>query len=143
MFRSHERISNFNVEKCGVCFSISDGRALYVGYFPASRTISVVVVNPFQNKELSPSIIEKQFREACEALSIEPPQPRNGISFKVNYLFFLLISFQDFFFLLLAVASVLIVFPFVLVLSWTTLDMLRMLKNFFKELLMSTGLSLL
>ncbi|KAL6341762.1 hypothetical protein AAG906_038006 [Vitis piasezkii] len=56
-----------------------------VGYFPASRTISVVVVNPFQNKELSPSIIEKQFREACEALSIEPPQPRNGISFKVDY----------------------------------------------------------
>ncbi|WJZ89858.1 hypothetical protein VitviT2T_009046 [Vitis vinifera] len=65
--------------------SISEGRAIYVGYFPASRTISVVVVNPFQNKELSPSIIEKQFREACEALSIEPPQPRNGISFKVDY----------------------------------------------------------
>lgn len=85
-----KRISNFDIEKFGICFSISEGRAIYVGYFPASRTISVVVVNPFQNKELSPSIIEKQFREACEALSIEPPQPRNGISFKVNSLFFCL-----------------------------------------------------
>lgn len=65
-------------------FSISEGRAIYVGYFPASRTISVVVVNPFQNKELSPHIIEKQFREACQALSIEPPMPRDNNNFKVN-----------------------------------------------------------
>ncbi|KAK9279688.1 hypothetical protein L1049_013368 [Liquidambar formosana] len=65
--------------------SISEGRAIYVGYFPASRTISVVVVNPFQNKELSPSILEKQFREACHSLSIEPPPPKSGIIFKVEY----------------------------------------------------------
>ncbi|KAI7983738.1 DNA polymerase epsilon catalytic subunit A [Camellia lanceoleosa] len=65
--------------------SISEGRAIYVGYFPASRTISVVVVNPFQNKELSPHILEKQFREACQALSIEPPMPRDSINFKVDY----------------------------------------------------------
>ncbi|XP_057955577.1 DNA polymerase epsilon catalytic subunit A-like [Malania oleifera] len=65
--------------------SISEGRAIYVGYFPASRTIYVVVVNPFQNKELSISILERQFREACQALSIEPPLPRNGINFKVDY----------------------------------------------------------
>ncbi|XP_059627348.1 DNA polymerase epsilon catalytic subunit A-like [Cornus florida] len=65
--------------------SISEGRAIYVGYFPASRTISVVVVNPFQNKELSPHILEKQFREACQALSIEPPMARDSISFKVDY----------------------------------------------------------
>ncbi|KAJ7947962.1 DNA polymerase epsilon catalytic subunit [Quillaja saponaria] len=65
--------------------SASEGRAIYVGYFPAAKTISVVVVNPYQNKDLSASFLEKQFREACQALSIEPPAPRNGISFKVDY----------------------------------------------------------
>ncbi|KAA8544223.1 hypothetical protein F0562_022235 [Nyssa sinensis] len=65
--------------------SISEGRAIYVGYFPASRTISVLVVNPFQNKELSSHILEKQFREACQALSIDPPMPRDSISFRVDY----------------------------------------------------------
>ncbi|KAF5727520.1 DNA polymerase epsilon catalytic subunit A [Tripterygium wilfordii] len=64
--------------------SISEGRAIYVGYFPASNTMYVVVVNPYQNKDLSQSFLEKQYREACQAMSIEPP-PRNGISFKVDY----------------------------------------------------------
>ncbi|XP_047319798.1 DNA polymerase epsilon catalytic subunit A-like isoform X2 [Impatiens glandulifera] len=62
--------------------SISEGRAIFIGYFPASRTTSVVVVNPYQNRELSPHIIEKQFREACLALSIEPP---SSLVFKVDY----------------------------------------------------------
>lgn len=65
-------------------FSISEGRAMYFGYFPSSRTISVVVVNPYQNKELSPSILEKQYREACQAMSIDPPLPQNGSIFKVH-----------------------------------------------------------
>lgn len=65
--------------------SISEGRAIYIGYFPASRTISVVVVNPYQNKDLLPSFLEKQFREACQTLSVEPPPPRNGVIFKVDY----------------------------------------------------------
>ncbi|KAF7120543.1 hypothetical protein RHSIM_Rhsim13G0107600 [Rhododendron simsii] len=65
--------------------SISEGRAIYVGFFPASRTISVVVVNPFQNKELSPHIIEKQYHEASQAMSIEPPMPRDSTNFKVDY----------------------------------------------------------
>lgn len=58
---------------------------MYFGYFPSSRTISVVVVNPYQNKELSPSILEKQYREACQAMSIDPPLPQNGSIFKVEY----------------------------------------------------------
>lgn len=53
-------------------------------YFPGSRTITVVVVNPYQNKDLSASFLEKQFREACQALSLELP-PRNGIIMKVNW----------------------------------------------------------
>ncbi|XP_010242612.1 PREDICTED: DNA polymerase epsilon catalytic subunit A-like [Nelumbo nucifera] len=65
--------------------SISEGRAIYVAYFPASGTTLVVVVNPFQNKELTPSILEKQFREACQSLSIELPLRGNGIVFKVEY----------------------------------------------------------
>lgn len=49
-----------------------------------------MVVNPFQNKELSPHIIEKQYREASsQALSIEPPMPRESTNFKVNLYFFL------------------------------------------------------
>ncbi|KAM7276901.1 hypothetical protein ACFE04_018767 [Oxalis oulophora] len=64
--------------------SFSEGRAVYVGYFPASRSLSVVIVNPYSNKDLTPSILEKQFRDAFQALSIEPP-PRNDVLFKVNY----------------------------------------------------------
>ncbi|KAK7271283.1 hypothetical protein RJT34_27054 [Clitoria ternatea] len=64
--------------------SISEGRAIYVGYFPASKAISVVVVNPFQNKDLSANFLERQFHHACQALSIEPPK-RNDINFKVDY----------------------------------------------------------
>ncbi|WVZ02207.1 hypothetical protein V8G54_023013 [Vigna mungo] len=64
--------------------SISEGRAIYVGYFPASKAITVVVVNPYQNKDLLPTFLERQFHDACQALSIEPP-PRNDINFKVDY----------------------------------------------------------
>ncbi|XP_071723103.1 DNA polymerase epsilon catalytic subunit A-like isoform X1 [Rutidosis leptorrhynchoides] len=64
--------------------SFSEGRATYVGYFPASRILSVVIVSPYSNKDLTPSILEKQFREAFLALSIEPPA-RNSIVFKVDY----------------------------------------------------------
>ncbi|XP_021832845.1 DNA polymerase epsilon catalytic subunit A-like isoform X1 [Prunus avium] len=67
--------------------STSEGRAIFIAYFPASRTITIVVVNPYQNKDLSASFLEKQFREACQALSIQPP-PRNGISIKVEYVGF-------------------------------------------------------
>nr|GMD12608.1 DNA polymerase epsilon catalytic subunit A-like [Ipomoea batatas] len=65
--------------------SVSDGRAVYVGYFPPSKTISVVVVNPFQNKELTPHILERLFREACQTLSSHPPMEKEGITFKVEY----------------------------------------------------------
>ncbi|CAJ1979167.1 unnamed protein product [Sphenostylis stenocarpa] len=64
--------------------SISEGRAIYVGYFPASKAITVVVVNPYQNKDLSPTFLERQFHDACQALTIEPP-PRNDINFTVDY----------------------------------------------------------
>ncbi|XP_050220537.1 DNA polymerase epsilon catalytic subunit A-like isoform X2 [Mercurialis annua] len=65
--------------------SISEGRAVFVLYWPLLRTVSVVVVNPYQNKDLSPSFLERQFREACIALSVEPPTPGNDVVFKVGY----------------------------------------------------------
>ena len=68
-------------------FSISEGRALYVGYFPASKAMTVVVVNPYQNKDLSPTFLERQFHDACQALSIEPP-PRSSITFRVTLRYF-------------------------------------------------------
>ncbi|XP_057456006.1 DNA polymerase epsilon catalytic subunit A-like [Lotus japonicus] len=64
--------------------SISEGRAIYVGYFPVSKAVTVVVVNPYQNKDLSPIFLERQYHSACQALSIESP-PRNDIHFKVDY----------------------------------------------------------
>lgn len=62
-----------------------DGRAIYAGYFPALRTIHVVVVNPFQNRDLTPSFLEKQFRDACQALDIDSPLLQEGAKFKVDY----------------------------------------------------------
>ncbi|KAM1255671.1 hypothetical protein ACFX1Q_029918 [Malus domestica] len=67
--------------------STSEGRAIYIAYFPSSTTIKVVVVNPYQNKDLSPSFLEKLFRDACQTLSVQPP-PRNGIIIKVDYVGF-------------------------------------------------------
>jgi hypothetical protein len=43
--------------------SASEGRGLFALHIPASNMVSVVVVNPFQNRELSSGQIEKQFRE--------------------------------------------------------------------------------
>ncbi|KAK9075077.1 hypothetical protein SSX86_003396 [Deinandra increscens subsp. villosa] len=65
--------------------SIFEVRGIYLVYFPSRSIIHAVMVNPFQNKELSPHILEKQFREACQALSIEPPMPRDAFTFKVDY----------------------------------------------------------
>ncbi|KAK9126454.1 hypothetical protein Scep_015300 [Stephania cephalantha] len=65
--------------------SMSEGRGIYVTYFPASGTIVVVVINPFQNKELSPSFVEKLFREACQVLSSDAVLPSTGAVFKVDY----------------------------------------------------------
>ncbi|KAJ0576989.1 putative DNA-directed DNA polymerase [Helianthus annuus] len=65
--------------------SISDQRGIYLVYFPSRSTIHAVMVTPVQNKELSPHILEKQFREACQALSIELPMPRDAFTFKVDY----------------------------------------------------------
>ncbi|KAF5789802.1 putative DNA-directed DNA polymerase [Helianthus annuus] len=63
--------------------SISDQRGIYLVYFPSRSTIHAVMVTPVQNKELSPHILEKQFREACHALSVKPPVPRYAFTFKV------------------------------------------------------------
>ncbi|KAL8475241.1 hypothetical protein ACS0TY_031590 [Phlomoides rotata] len=65
--------------------SICDGRAMYVAYFPASSRVAVVVVSPFQSKELSPQMLERQFREASQALSFQPPMANENITFKVDY----------------------------------------------------------
>ncbi|OWM73679.1 hypothetical protein CDL15_Pgr026779 [Punica granatum] len=65
--------------------NMCEGRAIYAGYFPALRTIHVVVVNPFQNRDLTASFLDKQFRDACQALDIESPLLQNGATFKVDY----------------------------------------------------------
>ncbi|CAD6250912.1 unnamed protein product [Miscanthus lutarioriparius] len=61
--------------------SLDEGRAVYVFYFPTSLRIHAVVVNPFRNKEISPSFLEKQFRDACQALGSVP----ENLSFHVDY----------------------------------------------------------
>ncbi|KAK8513325.1 hypothetical protein V6N12_052522 [Hibiscus sabdariffa] len=68
--------------------SICEGRAIYAAYFSSSGAVYMVVVNPHhENESISPHILEKYFREACQALSIEPPA-RNGISFKASLYYF-------------------------------------------------------
>ncbi|XP_075520013.1 DNA polymerase epsilon catalytic subunit A-like isoform X2 [Primulina tabacum] len=65
--------------------SISDGRAMFVGYFPVSSQIFVVVASPFLSKELSTQMLERQFRESTQASSFQPPMPNERITFKVDY----------------------------------------------------------
>ncbi|KAG0453679.1 hypothetical protein HPP92_024983 [Vanilla planifolia] len=65
--------------------SLSEGRAMYAVYFHVSGIVSVVVVNPFLNKELSSSLLEKQFREAYQAMTSEDPPHANYASVKVEY----------------------------------------------------------
>ncbi|PWA95928.1 DNA polymerase epsilon catalytic subunit [Artemisia annua] len=60
------------------------GTGIYLVYFPSYSTIHAVMVSPVQNKELTPNILEKLFREACQALS-EPSLSRDTSSFKVEY----------------------------------------------------------
>ncbi|CAN0916710.1 DNA polymerase epsilon catalytic subunit A [Linum grandiflorum] len=62
--------------------SICEGRATYVIYMPALRALHVVVVSSHQNKDISSSFLERQFREACNQLSVEPPVSSNDIVFK-------------------------------------------------------------
>ncbi|XP_052142334.1 DNA polymerase epsilon catalytic subunit A-like isoform X2 [Oryza glaberrima] len=61
--------------------SLSEGRGVYVMYFPTSFRIHAVVVNPFRNKELSPSFLEKQYQDACQALG----SLHENITFLVDY----------------------------------------------------------
>ncbi|GAA0141587.1 DNA metabolism protein [Lithospermum erythrorhizon] len=65
--------------------SISEGRAIYVAFFSASKTISVMIVNPFQNKELSSNILERQFREMTNSRSLDLSLPTDRLTFKVDY----------------------------------------------------------
>lgn len=43
------------------------------------------MINPVQHRELSANIIEKQFREACQSLSIDLPMSRDASNFKVMF----------------------------------------------------------
>ncbi|CAL9234448.1 unnamed protein product [Arabidopsis halleri] len=64
--------------------STSTGRAIYVLYCHASKLMSVVVVNPYGDKELLSSALERQFRDSCQELSPEPFS-WDGILFQVEY----------------------------------------------------------
>eukprot|EP01018_Ginkgo_biloba_P017404 Gb_06608 [translate_table: standard] len=68
--------------------SASEGRGLYALYTPASNTLLVVVVNPFQNRELSSALLEKQFREALRNNGTSNADMRSdslNVTFKVDY----------------------------------------------------------
>ncbi|XP_078434598.1 DNA polymerase epsilon catalytic subunit A-like isoform X2 [Wolffia australiana] len=70
---------------CYLYNSFSEGRGIYAVYHPLSATINVLVVNPFPNKELSSSILDKQFREACHTLSVNSSTQKVQILSKVDY----------------------------------------------------------
>lgn len=75
----HSGISSHGLLVC----STSTGRAIYVLYCHASKLMSAVVVNPYGLKELLPSALEKQFRDSCQELSLEPLS-WDGILFQVS-----------------------------------------------------------
>ncbi|CAA7036272.1 unnamed protein product [Microthlaspi erraticum] len=64
--------------------STSRGRAMYVLYCQASKLMSAVVVNPYGDKELLPSALERQFRDSCQELSLESLSS-DSILFQVDY----------------------------------------------------------
>ncbi|KAG2305415.1 hypothetical protein Bca52824_034066 [Brassica carinata] len=64
--------------------STSTLRAIYVLYCHASKLMSAVVVNPYGDKELLPSALERQFRDGCQELSLESLS-WDGIVFQVDY----------------------------------------------------------
>lgn len=66
-----------------VC-STSTLRAIYVLYCHASKLMSAVVVNPYGDKELLPSALERQFRDGCQELSLESLF-WDGIVFQVSF----------------------------------------------------------
>ncbi|XP_022957705.1 DNA polymerase epsilon catalytic subunit A-like [Cucurbita moschata] len=68
-----------------VYHSISEGRAIYITFFPSTRSIVVVIVSPYQNKDLSSTFLERQFRETCQILSGESQPFESGITCKVDY----------------------------------------------------------
>ncbi|KAI5066379.1 hypothetical protein GOP47_0019003 [Adiantum capillus-veneris] len=65
--------------------SASDVRGLYALYTPSSSTISIVVVNPFNNKEVSIAQLEKQFRDAAQTSSTSNGLESLDLVFKVDY----------------------------------------------------------
>lgn len=102
-----------------------------MGHFPTSKLIHVVVVNPFQNKELSSHILERHFFEACQTFSGSITQ-KEGISFKVRSLCQNSING-------LALISFLSSFVFWLLFRWIMLGTSRMLRRFYREQLMNIG----
>jgi hypothetical protein len=107
--------------------SLSEGRAVYVMYFPTSSRIHAVVVNPFRNKELSPAFLEKQFRDACQT----PGPLHENLTFHVrrkdNLNLTLLFS-------MLSSDSLILSF------RWTTIHQMMQVANLCKECYLSTGM---
>ncbi|MCO5564216.1 hypothetical protein L7F22_017874 [Adiantum nelumboides] len=65
--------------------SASDVRGLYALYTPSSSTIWILVVNPFNNKEVSISQLEKHFRDAACKNSTSNGPDSMDLVFKVDY----------------------------------------------------------
>lgn len=57
-----------NTKSLFLLYSLSEGRGVYVIYFPVSRAVNAIVVNPVRNRELTSGLLEKNFREACQTI---------------------------------------------------------------------------
>ncbi|KAH7426493.1 hypothetical protein KP509_10G003400 [Ceratopteris richardii] len=65
--------------------SASDTRGLYALYTPCSSMLIIIVVNPFNNKEVSTVQLEKHFRDASHLYSATNGQDIMDVTFKVEY----------------------------------------------------------
>jgi hypothetical protein len=109
--------------------SVSEGRAVYVLYFSTSFTIHAVVVNPFRNKEISTSFLEKQFRDACQALGSVP----GNLTFHVWAIScYWMHKFYH---------AVITIWLFDSLFRWTTKQQLMQVANMCKECYLITGVS--
>jgi hypothetical protein len=71
------------VEQYSGCSSM-DNRGIYALYMPAATKTLVVVVNPFNNREIAAAQLERQFQIAVRSQD-QPKADNSEVSCKVEY----------------------------------------------------------
>ncbi|GBG71097.1 hypothetical protein CBR_g8396 [Chara braunii] len=68
--------------------SSCDTRGIYAFFVPLSNSIQLLVVNPFMNKEVVPTLLERHYKEVMRCLAVEAGEanaPPADLACKVDY----------------------------------------------------------